>query len=365
MDSRARWRNLLEPPRLVAHFLGHPPDEFLAWSLRDATPAFSAPLDPFLTADAATQRWLQRIPGARRLRRWLRMRTCFIGTTVSEYALLPRDTPPAAFVRELLDMQAAGAAGNHALTIVKDLPLDSPLLDHGDNAYATALAEALRAAGFALLAGQALAYVPVDYASIDDYLARLSHARRRDIRRKLRSRRDLAIEVVPTGPAFEDLELQRQLYRLYVNVYAQSALQFDRLSRDFLVAVLRDGEADGRVFLYRHAGRVIGFNLCFPWAGNLVDKYVGFEYPAAREHNLYTVSWMENLAFAAANGLAHFIAGWTDPVVKAQLGARFTFTRHAVYARNPLLRGALHALCGRFEGDRDWYEGRARAPDRP
>ncbi|WP_449424315.1 hypothetical protein [Rhodanobacter lindaniclasticus] len=31
-----------------------------------------------------------------------------------------------------------------------------------------------------------------------------------------------------------------------------------------------------------------------------------------------------------------------------------TFTRHAVYARNPLLRALLRRLGGHFESDRHW-----------
>ena len=48
------------------------------------------------------------------------------------------------------------------------------------------------------------------------------------------------------------------------------------------------------------------------------------------------------------------MAGWTDPQVKAFLGARMTFTCHAVYARSPLLRALLRRLGSHFESDRRW-----------
>ena len=38
------------------------------------------------------------------------------------------------------------------------------------------------------------------------------------------------------------------------------------------------------------------------------------------------------------------MAGWTDSRIKAELGARFTSTRHAIHARSPLLRAALRKL---------------------
>ena len=46
-----------------------------------------------------------------------------------------------------------------------------------------------------------LAWVPLDFASIDDYLGRLSASRRKNIRRKLRSRALLEVEEMPTGSA--------------------------------------------------------------------------------------------------------------------------------------------------------------------
>jgi len=71
------------------------------------------------------------------------------------------------------------------------------------------------------------------------------------------------------------------------------------------------------------------------------------------QHNLYVVSWMENLAYAHRHGLSHYVAGWTDSEIKRQLGARFCTTRHAVYVRNPLLRALLRRLAHRFESAPD------------
>ena len=68
---------------------------------------------------------------------------------------------------------------------------------------------------------------------------------------------------------------------------------------------------------------------------------------------------MENLAYALERGLSHYVAGWTDPQVKRQLGARFTFTRHAVYIRHPLLRALGRRMAGRFESDRAWAQAEA------
>jgi predicted N-acyltransferase len=128
------------------------------------------------------------------------MRTCFVGSTVAEYAPLPRGGDPTSLVRALATGAMRDEVRSHALTIVKDLPVDSPLLDRASNVHAAAVSAALSDAGFALLAGQALAFVPVQFASIDQYLARFCAARCKDIRRKLRSRRDLQIDALGHGP---------------------------------------------------------------------------------------------------------------------------------------------------------------------
>src|SRR5258706_124738 len=193
-------------------------------------------------------RKLESLPLARSWRRFLRPETCFVGTTVSEYALLCDGQPPETFVRGLLK----SLAPRYPFMIIKDIPTEATLTGEPAYAYSRELAEACRKAGFVLVEGQALAYVSIDFAS--------------------------------------------------------------------------------------------------------VDKYIGFSYPRSRDYNLYTVSWFHNLEYARAHGFRHYVAGWTDPEIKRNLGARFTFTQHAVYVRNPIVRGLLKAFKPLFEADSRWQD---------
>ena len=343
----------LEPDALLAHFMAQPPLGFTVQLSPQGMPSFVARFDLLTTADDALRRRVTRLPLFRWWGRVLRWRTRFAGTTVSEYAPLPAAVSPAALAQGLKT-----AYGRECqLLIVKDIAQDSPLLSDADNTYAHAFASACEREGFVLLEGQALAWVPIDFASDDEYLARLSSSRRKQIRRKLRSRAELQIETVHTGDArFNDDARLAEFYALFDNVYAQSEIHFDRLTSEFFRVVLQDANSGGVVFIYRHAGRMIGWNLCYEHAGKLIDKYIGLAYPQSREHNLYVVSWMNNLGYARQRGLSHFVAGWTDPQIKSELGARMTFTRHAVYARNLLLRAVLRRLAGHFESDRNWHD---------
>ncbi len=349
----------LEPDALLAHFMAQPPVGFTVQWSPHGMPSFLAPFDLLTTADDALRGRVTRLPLYRLWGRLLRWRTRFAGTTVSEYAPLPSGVPPDALAQGL----AATYGHECRLFVVKDIAQDSPLLSEADNAYANAFAMACARAGYVLLEGQALAWVPIDFGSTEEYLARLSSGRRKNIRRKLRSLAGLEIEVVPAGDArFDDEATLATFHALFDNVYAQSEIHFDRLTAAFFREVLRDGDSGGVVFVYRHAGQMIGWNLCYEHRGKLIDKYVGFAYPQAREHNLYFVSWMHNLDYARQRGLTHYVAGWTDPEVKSFLGARMTFTRHAVYARNPLLRVLLRRLGRHFESDRQW-QAAAEATD--
>jgi hypothetical protein len=350
--------NRLEPEALLRHFMAHPPQGFTTAASIGGMPTFATRFDLLTTAAPDLQRRVRAWPGYRRWRRLLRPRTRFVGSTVCAYAWLPGESDPAWLARELTVTHAAA----QPFLIIKDLPCTSPLLDAASNAWNDAFAAACQAQGFMLLEGQALAWVPIDFSGIDDYLARLSRGARRDIRRKLKAREALQVEVLTTGSAtFDDEATLAGLYALYENVYAQSDLHFDRLDAGFFRAVLQDADSGGVVFVYRHQNRTIGWNLCYEYAGMLVDKYIGFAYPESRRFNLYAVSWMHNIEYARQRGLRCYVAGWTDPQIKAHLGARMTFTRHAVRPRNPLLRFALRRLASRFESDRTWFEERAGA----
>ena len=341
--------NLVEPAALVTSFRSHPPEGFTP--LNFLAPAFETKFDLLTTLEPAVKRRLDALPLAGRWQEALRPQTAFIGTTVSEYALFPSAIAPEDLVRTVVEEMTP----RWQFVIVKDLPMEATLVGADAWAYSQRIAAACRAAGFVLLEGQALAYVPLDFDSIDAYLGRLSRSRRKDLRRKLRQRRALEIEALATGdPRFADDAFLTEIYRLYHNVYAQSEVHFDFLSKSFFLAVLRNATAHGILFTYRAEGALIGWNLCFVQNRMLIDKYIGFDYPSSHRHNLYTVSWFHNLEYALAHGLLFYVAGWTDPEAKRQLGASFTPTMHAVHIRNPLLRGALRLSRRWFEPDRRW-----------
>ena len=340
----------LEPQSLVRSFIAHPPKGFSADLSRTGLPMFVTAYDLLTTVDAKLRAAVEKLPLHRYWRRWHTPRVTFIGTTVTEYAQFPAGIDAFELVRDMLTRR-----GHHPLLIVKDLPAASPLLDQAANERAEAVKRECERAGFTLIAGQALAYVPIEFSHPDEYLAMRSAGRRKDLRRKLKSLQQLRITTVPTGEKFDDVALRGELYALYLSVYAQSEVHFDLLTPEFFSAILADADNGGVVFMYHRGEELVGFNLCFVCRDKLIDKFIGLRYPQARELNLYFVSWMHNLEYALHAGLKFYVAGWTDPQVKRDLGASFTWTVHAVYARNPMLRWALRRLHRIFEADARWH----------
>lgn len=359
VERLSPFANSLEPPELVERFKRNPPVGFAVHDIsldgQPAAPAFKALYNVLTTLDDEENRFVKALRSSRLIGKLCSVPTLFVGTTVSEYATYPHLADFHPLIQRILHVARIERSD---LIILKDIPSESPLLSSHANAAAGRLIETCKSAGFTIVEGQALAYVPIDFATMDEYLTtKLSSSRRKEFRKKLKSRAQVKVELVRTGDSiFRDEQFCDELYRLYLNVYGQSKYHFDQLTRAFFTEVFQDAAANGVVFLYRRQddGRLIAWNLCYEYGGYLVDKYVGFEYPDVRQLNIYFISWFENLEYAISRGLSHYIAGWTDPEVKTSLGAKFTFTRHAVYAQNWILRMILNNLQHLFEPDANW-----------
>lgn len=343
--------NQLEPQNLVDAFLKHPPYDF-ELNVSAQTPCFYMSFNLLTTLDSSTRKKIQSFYAYTHWQKLLHFPTCFIGTTVSEYTPLLAKVSPEEAVQTFKKL-----GEKQHLTIIKDLPIQSPLLSQAENDYSDALIKAAQQQGFFVVEGQALAYVALDFTHRDEYLARFSKSRRKNLKRKLKSLDNLRVECLKTGAAiFQDLSFRQQLYALYFAVYQQSDIHFDLLSAEFFDQILQDRDSGGCVFCYWDHDLLVGYNICYQYGDKLIDKYIGMNYPLAIEHNLYFISWFVNLDYALQHQLKYYVAGWTDPEVKAQLGAQFTFTQHLVWIRSPVLNTLLRPFKHLFEADLHWQQ---------
>lgn len=343
--------NLLEPAAFADLFVAFPPIGFSCHKDSTGLPLFLTDFDLLTTLERQARNRITGLPLFKTWSRLFKFPTCFCGTTITEYAPLPANLSKQALTNLITRLKEEHGA-DRSLVIIKDLPLDSPLLPPEDNKISQFFAQEAKRQGFIEVQGQALASVPVDYADQEAYLARLSAGRRKDLRRKLKKKDALSIEALPLGdPLFFDTSFLERVYVMYLAVFQQSEIHFDLLSRDFFAALLQNKTIKGVVFLYHHKEMLAGYNICLLHRSLLIDKYIGFSYPLSRELNLYFISWMVNLAYAREKGCSAYIAGWTDPEVKVSLGASLSLTRHLVWIRNPVLRAILRRLRHLFEAD--------------
>jgi hypothetical protein len=347
----------VEPQELIDAVQQNPPLDFEAYPISIAEqvlPAFLAEFDLLLTADQPLQRLVHnvsRLLPTKLCNALLRPRTLFIGTTVSEFALFPQQLDYKTLPGVLLGHMAKQKA---KFLIIKDIAPETPFLSTSENAASPQICTAFTDAGFVLLEGQALAYIPIDFTSLDEFFSRFSASRRSDFRRKRKKRTAMQLQLIPTGDVlFRDPSIVDEFYQLYENVYNNSEIHFEKLTRAFFEKVLNDGDSKGLIFAYSRNGERIGYSLCFQRGDFLIDKYHGAKYPDFRDNNLYYVNWFDMLEYAVEHSCKIAIFGWTNPEIKAYLGSSFVFTKHAVYTTNPVFRQLLRHFGPSFESDRN------------
>lgn len=183
-------------------------------------------------------------------------------------------------------------------------------------------AGALAKAGFARVGGLPSAVLPV-VGGVEGWLAGLSPATRKDLRRKLRSAGAAAVTIERRSGAIGDLDAD--LSALYEATRAGSAVDYDdweTLPPGWFAAI---GAALGEraIFqLYRVEGRLVAFNLLLVGADRLIDKFLGMSRADARAHDLYALSWRENLRLADELGKPLLQTGQTAYALKMRYGSR-------------------------------------------
>ncbi len=191
--------------------------------------------------------------------------------------------------------------------------------------------------------GLATAELALPFATFEAYLATLSHATRKDMRRKLRARALLRIEWRRNLNGISD-----DVARLYRNTLERAAMHLEELTPRYFDSVL--AELHGRAFCvcYWLGETLVAFNLVLSDSHRLIDKYIGMDYRHARELNLYYVSWMENVRYAIEHCIPVYQSGQGLPEEKLRLGSTLSpnwlWYRH----RNPLINRTMkvaeHAL---------------------
>jgi len=207
---------------------------------------------------------------------------------------------------------------------------------------------ALGEVGLRRMPGQATALLDVAHRSLDAYLGSLGPSTRRDMRRKLRSRE--AIRVEWRAEIDDILERVMTLYRATL---ARAEYQFEELTPAYFSGVMKDPRGRARCATYWLGDKLIGFNLVLMNAHRLLDKFFGMDPELGRAHNLYYLSWMENVRYCIEHGLARYQSGQGLEHEKRRLGSTLVPNSLWYRHRNRIVDRVFASVERAFSLDRD------------
>lgn len=212
------------------------------------------------------------------------------------------------------------------------------------------MAPLLRARGYHSIRSLPVAVLDLRDGSVDAYLARLSAGTRKDLRRKLKGAGAVHIEhragIGDLGP---------QIAALYESTRQNSQLrygEFEDLPDGYFPAVAAALGERAHIVLYRVGDRLAAFNLLLLEPDRVIDKFLGMAYPLARDHNLYAVSWMENVRFAISTGRRLLQSGQTAYASKVRFGSDLVPSTNFARHRWPLVNRAIGAAAPLMAFDR-------------
>ena len=273
---------------------------------RAAQPFFIVDQDLTVAAPA----WLRACIGAVRkvASRALRMRMLMAGCAAgeghpgAESADGQRWLAETAGAALLLAARQLGAS----LVVWKDVPAR----------YRPAFAGLVR---FARMASMPATQLTLGGADWEDFMARhLSHAMRKNLRRKFRALADappIAMEVVQSVAGIE-----HEVHALYAQVLARARLSFERLTPEFLRQLGERMPDRARFFLWRQEGRLVACSIALVHDGVLYDEYLGLDYRVALGLHLYFTTFRDMVSWALAQGLRAYRSTPLSYAPKLRLG---------------------------------------------
>jgi hypothetical protein len=158
--------------------------------------------------------------------------------------------------------------------------------------------------------------LPITFDSVEDYLGRLSSAARRDLRRKMRASSD--VRVTRSRHISPCLDRIWRLYMATVERVPTALGVHNRLFFDKICEKVPGAE----YALYFVQDELVAFNLLVASEEMLVDKYFCMDRAVGRKHNLYFLSWLENIRTCVERKIPLYHAGQGAQKTKEHLGAK-------------------------------------------
>lgn len=198
----------------------------------------------------------------------------------------------------------------------------------------------LAAAGYVAVESLPVAVLDLQgCADLDGYLARLSRATRRDLRRKMKGAHRVTVEWRTSIAG-----LEAEVRALYESTRTRSTVRygdFEDLPDGYFERVSQALGSDAVFALYWVDGALAAFNLLLVAPDGVIDKFLGMAYPLGPAHDIYALSWLENVLFCQRTGRRFLQTGQTAYAAKLRFGSALEPRTHFVKHRNRLLNGLI------------------------
>lgn len=165
---------------------------------------------------------------------------------------------------------------------------------------------ALPAAGYTILPSFPPLVLDLPFTSFDDYMEkRLSRVTRKGLRRKLR-KTDRVSPPITMEVLTDCSTVLEEIYPLYLEVVKRSEVEFEIFTREYFLEAGKRLPDRHRFFVWRQAGKVIGFSFCTLWRDCLYDNDIGLDYAVAHDLNLYYVTFRDLIVWALDHGFNYY-----------------------------------------------------------
>jgi len=178
---------------------------------------------------------------------------------------------------------------------------------------------------------QSCARLPINFNSMEEFLARFSKAARKDLRRKMRASHEVRVIRSRTISPFLD-----RIYKLYLETVERSPVSFGAHRRLFFEKIC-ERVTGAEYTLYFVQEELVAFNLLVVKQEAMVDIYFCMDHELGRKYNMYVLSWIENVRTCVEQKIPLYYAGQGAEKTKARLGATLIPSFILFKHRQPLI----------------------------
>lgn len=342
LAADAHWARAFAGQRKDARYYGiveqtlHPEFEYRYFALRDVWGRIVA-IQPFFLHDqdllqGSSPRLRRCFDVVRRVwPRFLMLRTLMVGCVAGE-GHLDHGTDPASHAHARMLARHADAharALGASLVVLKEFPAE----------YRPAL-QCFRDRGFTRVPSFPMTRLNIGYANFEEFLSQQVNGKTRSsLRRKFRDA--AAADPIELSVVSDIAPLIDDVYPLYLDVYNRSDFHFEKLTKEFFVAVGRAMPEKVRYFVWRQRGRVVAFSLCMVQGEEIYGEYLGLDYAVALDCHLYFYALRDVVNWGMQHGCRWFCSSGLNYDPKLQLRSELypldVYVRHT----NPLLNAVM------------------------